>query len=135
MTTPIATRLICRMREVMSPCHIWPLARRSIKGITIELHTMIDRAHGFHDHHGGCRRQATDKRQHGQQWLPVCHRQGQHECITVDGLPLERQQSCDGDRNDENIDHHQVERKRPGCLADIVQRSVLNDRQMELTRQ
>ena len=44
MTTPIATRLICRMREVMSPCHIWPLARRSIKGITIELHTMIDRA-------------------------------------------------------------------------------------------
>ena len=91
--------------------------------------------HGIDDDHGGGGRQPADEREQRDGLGAGGQRQGQHEGVGVEGVLGQGQQARHGDRNDEQVDQHQVDREQPGGAADLLLRVVLDHRDVELARQ
>ena len=91
--------------------------------------------HAGDDHHRGCCRQAPDKGRDRHQ-IGICgHRKQQDEHVWIEvGFP-EQQHARGRDRDDEQIDHDEIERKQPRGRAGFFFRVVLNHCDMELARQ
>ena len=87
------------------------------------------------DHHRGRGRQSADESDQRQQFGPGAQRQRQHEHVAVDEAAREGEQAGDRDRDDEQIDQHQIERKQPGGAADFGFAAVLHHGDVELARQ
>ena len=92
--------------------------------------------HRFDDHHGGRRRQAADEGQHGHDSRrPGRHGQRQHEHVGAALCGRQEQQAGHGDRHDEDIDEHEVEREQPGGAPHLALGIVLDHGDVELARQ
>ena len=62
-------------------------------------------------------------------------RQRQHEHVAVDAAHRERDQPCERDRNDEQVDGDQIEREQPARAAHLDLARALHHADMELPRQ
>ncbi len=91
--------------------------------------------HGLDDHHRGRRRQAADEGDQREQLVTARQRQREHEHVAVDTAARKRQQPGNRDRNNEQVDQHQIERKQPGGAPDLGFAAVLHHGDMELARQ
>ena len=90
--------------------------------------------HALDDDHGRRGRQPAEKRHEGDHLAARGHRQGQHEGIAI-GPRRQQQQARHGDRNDEDVDGHQIGREHPGGALELVAAGVLDRRHVELARQ
>ncbi len=91
--------------------------------------------HRFNDHHGGRSRQASDEGGYGDRVRAVLQRQRQHKHVAVDAAGAERDEAGDGDRHNEQVDQHQIERKQPGRALDFPFVVVFDHGDVELARQ
>ena len=87
------------------------------------------------DHHGGRGRQPADEGQDGENARSGMQRQRQHEHVAVDLAAREGHQAGDGDRHDEQVDQHQIDREHPARALDLALVVVLDHRDVELPRQ
>ena len=89
---------------------------------------------GLDNHHGGGSGKAADEGDEREGRTSRTHGKGQHECVAI-GSGRQQQKAGDGDRHNEEIDGHKIEREEPGRAADIRGMRVLHHAHMELARQ
>ena len=86
-----------------------------------ERHHDVVRRHdgerdGLDDHHRGRGRQSADEGDEREHFVAGRERQVEHEHVAV-AAGRELQQPGDRDRDDEQVDQHEIERKQPGGAA------------------
>jgi hypothetical protein len=89
----------------------------------------------FDNHHGGSRRKPADKSGNSEQVGMRGKRQRQNEHVAIDLPRCEREQAGQCDRYNEQVDHDEIEREQPGGPSDLSLAIVLDDGDVELTRQ
>jgi hypothetical protein len=91
--------------------------------------------HGLDDHHRGRGRKTADEGGEREQFRAGGERQREHEHVAVDAPRREGHQARDRNRNDEQVDQHEVEREQPGGAAHLRFAAVLHHGDVELARQ
>ena len=86
------------------------------------------------DHHGGGGRKPAEEGDEREERISRRDRQRQHEGIAVSPLG-QQQEPRHRDRNDEDVDRHEIEREQPGGALDLAGVRILHRRHMELARQ
>ena len=87
------------------------------------------------DHHGGRRRQAAEIGKQGEQLPALRHGQGEHQGVAVDRAAGKAHEPAERDRQDEQVDHQQVQREQPDRLGQVILVDVFDHRHLELARQ
>ena len=91
--------------------------------------------HAFHDDHGGGGGQAAQQREERDERSMLRQRQGEHRHIPVKRAIGKGEQARHSKRNDEDVDRHEIEGKKPGGGAHIALVAVFHDGHMKLARQ
>ncbi len=122
-----------------SPKSFWRAARLR-SSLQHQRHHDVVRDHdrkrdAFHDHHGGGRRQASDKDGDAEQGRISLHRQRQHIHVAVDRAERKGDQAGERDRNHEQVDGDQIERKQPARPAHFGIAGILDHADVKLARQ
>jgi hypothetical protein len=91
--------------------------------------------HRFDDHHGCRGRKSSEEGGEGDEARAVLQRKRQDRHVAIDLAFGEGAQSRERQRDDEDVDEHEIERKEPGNPPHVLDGAVLDHHHVELARQ